>query len=208
MTESTNRINHTPVVVIGLAMALGPLAALSLGTRYADEETWARANAGLENATPEATVDGYGVSGEDAMVPAYASDKSLSDVLAGSGVFDTFEKAVKSVGLEERFAAPGDYTLFVPSDEAFARMPVAERRSLLSDQDALAAFIDKHVVMGRYTVADLVQQRKARTIDGNSIDVGPSTRYNGQIGVGGAEVIKTNLFASNGIVHVVDRVIQ
>jgi hypothetical protein len=64
MTDSANRINYAPAAVLGLAMALGPLTALSLGTRYAGEETWARANAGLENAPPATPIDAYGVSGE------------------------------------------------------------------------------------------------------------------------------------------------
>ena len=208
MTDSANRINYAPAAVLGLAMALGPLTALSLGTRYAGEETWARANAGLENAKPATPIDAYGVSGEAGAVPAYASNKSLADVLAGSGVFDTFEQAVKAAGLEQKFAASGDYTLFVPSDEAFARMPAAQRDALMSDPAALTALIEKHAVQGRYTVADLMQKREARTIDGSRVDVGPSARYNGHIGIGGAELVQTNLFASNGVVHVVDRVIQ
>lgn len=208
MTDSANRINYTPAVVLGLAMALGPLTALSLGTRYADEETWARANAGLENAAPAVTTDGYGVSGENAAVPAYASDKTLTDLLAGSGVFDTFEQAMKAAGLDQQLATTGDYTLFVPSDQAFAQMPEVQRTALMADSAALTALVNKHIVPGRHTVADLMQAREARTIDGNLVDVGPSARYNGHIGIGGAELVKTNLFASNGVVHVVDRVIQ
>jgi uncharacterized surface protein with fasciclin (FAS1) repeats len=208
MTDSAKSINYGPAVVLGLAMALGPLTALSLGTRYAGEETWERANAGLENAKPATPSDAYGVSGDSGAVPAYASNRSLTDLLAGSGVFDRFEQAVKAAGLDDRFAKSGDYTLFIPSDEAFARMPEAQREALMSDPEALAAMIDRHVVQGRYTIADLMKEREAHTMNGSTIDVGPSARYNGHIGVGGAELVQTNLFAANGVAHVIDRVIQ
>lgn len=205
MTDSVEkRINYGPVAFLGLAMALGPLTALSLGSRYADEETWARANAGLENAQPVSRLAAYGVSGDSAALPDYASGKTIVDVLAGSGVFDTFEEAIKAAGLDQKLSADEPFTLFVPSDEAFAKMSAEQRAALLADEATLA----KHVVPGRYTVTDLMEMQSARTLDGASIEVGPSANLNGHLGVGGAELVQTNLFAANGIVHVIDRVIQ
>lgn len=207
MTDSTNRPNYGPVVFFGLAMALGPLTALSLGTRYAGEETWARANAGLENYTPGSPLAAYGPTGDTAGVPSYAKDKSVADVLAGSGIFDAFQEAVKTAGLEHTFTESGAHTVFVPSDEAFARLPEDQRNALLTDKAALQAMVAKHIVPGRYTATDLMQMKQARALDGSSLAVGPSAQFNGSVGVGGAEVVKTNLFAANGIVHVIDRVI-
>lgn len=130
------------------------------------------------------------------------------DLLASAGVFQTFEQAVRAAGLDSKLADSSGYTLFVPSDEAFAHMPEEERNAILTDPKALATFLDSHVIPGRYTATDLINMREAQTLAGASIDVGPSTRYNGHVGIGGAEVIKTDLLASNGIVHVVDRVIR
>ena len=208
MSDSTKRINYVPVAIFGLAMGLGPLTALSLGTRYADEETWARANAGLENYTPVSRLAPYGATGATAGVPEYASGKTLADVLKGSGVFDSFEEAVAATDLESSLSSDGYYTVFVPSDEAFAKLPADQRDAMLADKTALAAMLSKHIVPGRYTATDLMEMRQAKALDGSTIEVGPSARFNGHVGVGGAEVVKTNLFASNGIVHVVDRVIQ
>ena len=208
MSDSTTRINYGPVAILGLAMALGPLTALSLGTRYAGEETWARANAGLENYTPVSRLAPYGATGATAGVPEYASGKTLADILSGAGVFDSFEEAVAASDLAGTLSSEGYYTVFVPSDEAFARLPAEERAAMLADETALAAMLSKHIVPGRYTATDLMEMRQAKALDGSTIEVGPSPRLNGHVGVGGAEVVQTNLFASNGIVHVVDRVIQ
>ena len=208
MSDSTKRINYVPVAILGLAMGLGPLTALSLGTRYADEETWARANAGLENYTPVSRLAPYGATGATAGEPEYASGKTLADVLKGSGVFDSFEEAVAATDLESSLSSDGYYTVFVPSDEAFAKLPADQRDAMLADKTALAAMLSKHIVPGRYTATDLMEMRQAKALDGSTIEVEPSARFNGHVGVGGAEVVKTDLFASNGIVHVVDRVIQ
>jgi len=208
MSDSTTRFNYGPVAILGLAMALGPLTALSLGSRFADEETLARANAGLENYTPVSRLAPYGATGATAGVPEYASGKTLADVLKGSGVFDSFEDAVVAAGLDSTLTSGGKYTVFAPSDEAFARLPKDERAALLADKAALAAILSKHIVPGRYTATDLMEMRQARTLDGGTIEVGPSANLNGHVGAGGAEVVQTNLFASNGIVHVVDRIIR
>ncbi|MGB5736487.1 MAG: fasciclin domain-containing protein [Thiohalocapsa sp.] len=208
MSEATKQINYGPVAILGLAMALGPLTALSLGSRYAGEETWERANAGLENYTPVSRLAPYGATGATAGVPDYAQDKTLVDVLSGSGVFGTFGAAVADTGLTSTLTSTDSYTIFVPSDEAFARLPTEQREALLSDKAAMEAMLSNHIVPGRYTATDLMEMRQARTLGGSTVEVGPSAKYNGHVGIGGAEVVKTNLFASNGIVHVVDNVIQ
>jgi uncharacterized surface protein with fasciclin (FAS1) repeats len=151
----------------------------------------------------------YGPSGAEANLPVVAGNKKLTDVLAGSGVFDTFRQAMQASGMTETMSeGGGTYTLFVPSDEAFAKMTQEEREALFSDGEALKKLLAKHVVPGAYTATDLLEISEARALDGSEIPVGPSVAYNGHVGVGGAEVIQSNLFASNGVVHVIDRVIQ
>ena len=202
MADSTNRSNRL-TVILGLSMALGPLTALSFGSKYADEETIARAQAGLKNATPTDVLGMYGYVNN---VPSYASSKTLSDVLSGSGVFDEFKSAMQASDKADLLNGEGAYTLFVPSDEAFAQLPEEQRAALQNDPEALAAMVSKHIVPGRYSATDLMQMREARTIDGSSTAVGPTASTDGHIGYGNSDVIKSNIHASNGIVHVIDRV--
>ena len=202
MTDSTTRSNRL-VVILGLSMALGPLTALSLGSKYADEETFARAQAGLKNAKP---TDIFGRYGDVEGVPAYASSKTLADVLSGSGVFDEFRAAIEGADKSDLLTGNGAYTLFVPSDEAFAKLTEEQRAALRDDPQALAALVSKHVVPGRYSATDLMQMRETRTIDGASIAVGPTASRDGHIGFGGSSLTQSNIHASNGIVHVIDRV--
>jgi uncharacterized surface protein with fasciclin (FAS1) repeats len=202
MTDSTTR-SHRLTVILGLSMALGPLTALSFGSKYADEETIARAQAGLKNAIP---TDVLGMYGDVNSVPSYASSKTLSDVLAGSGVFDEFQDAIQASGKADLLTGNGAYTLFVPSDEAFAKLSVEQREALRNDPEALAALVSKHIVPGRYSATDLMQMREARTIDGASTPVGPTASVDGHIGYGVSDIVKSNIHASNGIVHVIDRV--
>ena len=208
MSSSAPRTNYTPVVVLGLAMALGPLAALSIGSRFADEETLARANAGRDGARPTPSLAEYGPSGATASTPTSAQDTTVMELLAGSGVFDTLSQAISAYGLEGKLVRNDSFTLLAPSDEAFARMPADDLKALFSSKESTSDFLDLHMLTGRFTATDLMTIGQSQTVAGNQMDVGPSARYNGHVGAGGAEVVKTNLFASNGIVHVVDRVIQ
>jgi uncharacterized surface protein with fasciclin (FAS1) repeats len=204
-TVSSKSANYGPVIALGLVMALGPLTALSLGTRLAGEETWERAQAGLKNAKPTDMFSNYG---QATGVPAYASGKTLSDVLAGSGVFDSFREAAVAAGVDATLASEGAFTVFVPSDEAFAKLSDDERQSLMNDPQALNRLLAKHIVPGRYTATDLMKPLEARALNGESLSIGPSSSAGGHIAVGGASVVKTNLFAANGVAHVIDRVIQ
>jgi uncharacterized surface protein with fasciclin (FAS1) repeats len=204
MTDSAKKPNYSPLMIFGLAMALGPLTALSLGSRYAGPETLARANAGAATAEPSMVLSDYDNHG----VPAYAMDKTVADILAGSGVFSEFEQAVLAAGLGEMLAGSETYTVFAPSDEAFAKMPEAERTELLSNKERLAALIQKHVVLGRHSDADLIRGETVQAMDGSNLEIGPSARFNGHVGVANAEVVNSGLYAANGIVHVIDRLIQ
>ncbi|MCF7983320.1 MAG: fasciclin domain-containing protein [Thiohalocapsa sp.] len=204
MSDANVTQSNRLVLFLGLAMALGPLTALSLGNKYADEETRERANAGLENAEP---VDVLARYGKPNGVPSYASDKHVLDLVTGSGLFDDFETMLTATGIADQLTG-GDYTLFVPSDEAFSRMSPEQRAALLNDKDAMSRIVSKHIIPGRYTATDLMQMQQARTLDGEMIPVGTSSEAGGHIGVGGAGVVKTNLFAADGVVHVIDRPIM
>lgn len=204
MTESTKKPNYAPLAIFGLAMALGPLTALSVGSRYASEETFERANAAAENAEPKDMLAPYDVQG----IPAYASGKTLADIIKSSGVFGSFGEAMTLAGLDGMLTEDGAYTIFAPSDEAFSKLPEADRQAMLADKDKLASLIKKHIVPGRHTATDLIQSETVQAVDGSTLEIGPSARFNGHVGVANAEVVNTGLYAANGVVHVIDRVIQ
>ena len=209
MSESSKNVNYTPAVILGLAMALGPLTALSIGSRVADEETLARAQAGAANAKPGEQLSAEMLAPYDVKrVPAYASGKTVADILASSGVFGSFEQALQQAGIDQELAASGDYTVFAPTDAAFARMSEAERKALLTDQDALAALLKKHIVPGRHSAADLIRGETVQALDGSQLRIGPSGRFNGHVGIANAEIVQTGLYAANGVVHAIDSVID
>ena len=202
-TANPNRSNRL-FVILGLTMALGPLTALSFGSRFAGEETWERAQAGLQNAEVERMLDRYGQGNSTA---ADASDPSLQDTLAGAGTFRDFATALRSSGADRLFSRGDSYTLLVPSNSAFDSLSAEQRATLAGDPAALRAVIGRHIIPGRYTATDLMQMSQARTLDAEVIPVGMTAASAGQLSAGGAEVVNSNIFAADGIIHVIDRVI-
>jgi len=205
MSTSIKKSTYGWLVLFGLTMALGPLAALSLGSRFAGPETLARAQSGAANAEPS---DLYALYDVEA-TPASASNTTLADIIQNSGTFDSFSTAIGLAGLNDYLTGSRNYTLFVPSDEAFANMSASDRDALLADEGALVALVNKHSVPGRLSKADLARgDMQVQAMDGSMLKVGPTADFNGHVGVANAQVVWTDLHASNGVVHVIDRVIQ
>jgi uncharacterized surface protein with fasciclin (FAS1) repeats len=202
MNDSINRTTRL-AVILGLLMALGPLTALSFGSKYASEETWQRAQAGAQNIKREDTLSRYS---HPEGIPPYAAGKSVSDVVVGSAPFLRFGEALTATGLDQALAAKeGTFTLFVPSDEAWARIPGEQRERLMNDREAMAEFISRHIVPGRYTATDLLQITQAKNLNGEVMSVGVSARTGGNAGYADAQIVKSNIYAANGVVHVIDR---
>jgi uncharacterized surface protein with fasciclin (FAS1) repeats len=196
-TEQTPGTSPWTVAVV-LAVVLGPLTALSLGSKYADEETRERARAGLVNATPTDTFDGY----DTTRAPGYGSGKTLGDITGDSAIFSKLQAAIEASGSEAILRGDTAYTVFAPSNEAFARVPKEQLDALMSDRDALKDLVAAHVVPGRLSVTEMMQGRIAEDLAGNPVAVG----VEGNVKVGDA-TISHSITASNGIVHVIDRVI-
>jgi len=144
-----------------------------------------------------------------ALAPAHAGEKSVAgDIVAvasGAGSFNTLVAAVKAAGLVETLQGKGPFTVFAPTDEAFAKLPKDTVENLLKpeNKEKLVAILTYHVVAGKVMAAD-VKTMKAKTVNGQSLDV--------QVGDGGvtvdkAKVIKTDVAASNGVIHVIDTVV-
>ena len=120
--------------------------------------------------------------------------------------FSTLVAAVKAAGLVETLKGKGPFTVFAPTDEAFAKLPKETLESLLKpeNKDKLAAILTYHVVAGKVTAADVVKLTEAKTVNGKSVKI---TVENGVVKIDGAKVTKTDVTCSNGVIHIIDTVI-
>ena len=133
--------------------------------------------------------------------PAPKAD--VVDTAIAAGSFQTLVKAVQAAGLVETLKGEGPFTVFAPTDEAFAKLPEGALENLLADKDKLTAVLTYHVVPGKVMAADVVKLKSAKTVQGQSIDIDTS---NG-VKVDSANVVKTDIETSNGVIHVIDAVI-
>jgi uncharacterized surface protein with fasciclin (FAS1) repeats len=132
-----------------------------------------------------------------------SNDEDIVAIASGAGDFETLVTAVKAADLVEVLQGDGPFTVFAPTDEAFAKLPEGTIEALLADKDKLTAVLTYHVVPGKVMAADVVKQSSVKTVQGQSISIDAS---NG-VKVDGANVIKTDIVASNGVIHVIDTVI-
>jgi uncharacterized surface protein with fasciclin (FAS1) repeats len=123
-----------------------------------------------------------------------------------AGSFNTLATALKAAGLVETLKGPGPFTVFAPTDEAFAKLPAGTLESLLKPENKakLAGILTYHVVPGKVMAADVVKLTSAKTVNGQSVKIAVK---DGKVTVDGANVVKTDVAASNGVIHVIDAVI-
>ena len=131
--------------------------------------------------------------------------KDIVAVASGNGSFNTLVAAVKAAGLVETLQGTGPFTVFAPTDEAFAKLPKGTVEDLLKPENKakLVAILTYHVVAGKVMAAD-VKTMKAKTMNGQSLDVKVT---DGGVTVDNAKVVKTDVAASNGVIHVIDTVV-
>jgi uncharacterized surface protein with fasciclin (FAS1) repeats len=120
-----------------------------------------------------------------------------------AGTFQTLLTAVDAAGLRETLADEGPFTVFAPTDEAFAALPQGTVQVLLSDPPALARVLTYHVLPGRITSAQIVSNSEQKTVDGRVLTIA----VNGGVTVNDATVIQADVEAENGVIHVIDRVL-
>src|SRR5450755_2458592 len=137
------------------------------------------------------------------MIKGVEMQKNIVETARDAGTFTTLIAAIDRAGLESTLAGEGPFTVFAPSDEAFAHLPDGTVDSLLAEPAKLATVLTYHVVPGRVTAADVVALTTAPTVNGEELPVS----VDGGIHVDGARVINADIEASNGIIHVVDRVL-
>ncbi|HSF04676.1 MAG TPA: fasciclin domain-containing protein [Methylomirabilota bacterium] len=131
------------------------------------------------------------------------SEKDIVDTAVEAGSFKTLAKALAVAGLVDTLKGPGPYTVFAPTDEAFAKLPPGTLDALLADEAKLTQVLTYHVVPGKVMAADVVKLDRAKTVQGQSVKI--STRDG--VKVDNANVIRTDIAASNGVIHVIDTVI-
>jgi len=131
------------------------------------------------------------------------TQKNIVETAVEAGTFTTLVAAVQAAGLAETLSGPGPFTVFAPTDEAFAKLPEGTVESLLADPEALAGILTYHVVAGKVMAADVVTLTEAETVQGGVLTIDAS---NGVM-VNDATVTATDIETSNGVIHVIDTVL-
>lgn len=135
---------------------------------------------------------------------ATAGQKDIVDTAAAAGSFTTLVTAVKAAGLADTLKGDGPFTVFAPTDDAFAKLPAGTLEALLQDKAKLTALLTYHVVPGKVMAAEVVQLTSAKTANGKPL---PIRATHGAVMVDNARVVKTDIEASNGVIHVIDTVV-
>ncbi len=135
---------------------------------------------------------------------AKAASADIVAVASSAGNFNTLVAAVKAAGLVETLQSTGPFTVFAPTDEAFAKLPAGTVDSLLANPDKLKQILLYHVVPGKVTAADVVKLSSATTAQGSNVSIAVD---GGSVMVNDANVVRTDVMASNGVIHVIDTVI-
>jgi uncharacterized surface protein with fasciclin (FAS1) repeats len=135
---------------------------------------------------------------------APASD--IIDTAQAAGSFKTLLAAIDAAGLQETLRGDGPFTVFAPTDEAFAKLPPGTVDDLLKpeNKEKLRAVLTYHVVAGRVMAADVVKMTAAKTVQGSDLTIAAS---DAGVKVDGASVTKTDIAANNGVIHVIDTVV-
>ncbi len=134
---------------------------------------------------------------------AAAAPDTIVGTAVSAGAFETLVTAVKAAGLVEALSGEGPFTVFAPTDEAFAKLPDGTIEALLEDTEKLAAILKYHVVAGNVMAADVVELEEAETLIGQTVKVDTSDG----VKINDANVVKTDIKCSNGVIHVIDTVL-
>jgi len=129
--------------------------------------------------------------------------KDIVDTAVAAGSFKTLAAALQAAGLVETLKGQGPFTVFAPTDEAFAKIPKADLDALLKDKAKLTAVLTYHVVSGK-VMAQNVKAGKVKTVQGSELTVGTM----GGVTVDNAKVVRTDIVADNGVIHVIDTVVM
>jgi len=132
------------------------------------------------------------------------SSKDIVDTAVSAGSFNTLATALQAGELIETLKGQGPFTVFAPTDEAFAKLPKGTLDALLKDKDKLRAILTYHVVPGKVMAAEVISLDSAKTANGKSLKISQNDKG---VMVDQAKVVKTDIQASNGVIHVIDTVL-
>jgi len=158
--------------------------------------------------TPKSTSDCCGSCGGHSKAAAKwdGQGRTIVDIATKAGSFNTLVTAVKAAGLAETLMGEGPYTVFAPTDEAFAKLPAGTVQTLLKTENRakLQSILTYHVVPRKAVASDVVRQRLLSTVNGLNLDV---MRDKQGVTIGNSRILKTDIMASNGVIHVIDTVL-
>jgi uncharacterized surface protein with fasciclin (FAS1) repeats len=135
-----------------------------------------------------------------------AKSEDIVDTAVGAGQFNTLAAALKTAGLVDTLKGPGPFTVFAPTDAAFAKLPAGTLENLLKPENKtkLVAILTYHVVPGDVSAAQAATLTQAKTVNGAILKL---SAHDGKVMVNNADVVKADIEASNGVIHVIDAVL-
>ncbi|HET6372600.1 MAG TPA: fasciclin domain-containing protein [Candidatus Polarisedimenticolia bacterium] len=135
-----------------------------------------------------------------------APQRDIVDTAVAAGTFNTLATALKAAGLVDTLKGKGPFTVFAPTDEAFAKLPAGTVEDLLKPENKakLASILTYHVVPGAVSSAEVVKMTSAKTVQGQSVKISTGA---GSVMIDAAKVVKADVKSSNGVIHVIDAVI-
>ncbi|MBX2849941.1 MAG: fasciclin domain-containing protein [Acidiferrobacterales bacterium] len=134
-----------------------------------------------------------------------AKKMDIVDTAVSAGSFNTLATALTEAGLIETLKGEGPFTVFAPTDEAFAKIPEADLKAVLADKEKLTQILTYHVVAGKVMAADVVVLESADTLQGSAVTIAAS---DDGVMLNDANVVKTDIETSNGVIHVIDTVLM
>lgn len=143
--------------------------------------------------------------GATAPLQALASDKNIVETAVAAGNFKTLATALTEAGLVETLKGAGPFTVFAPTDEAFAKIPKADLEMLLKNKEALKSVLLYHVVSGKVMSTDVVKMHSAKTVQGGEVKIAVKGK---NVMINMSKVVKADIEASNGVIHVIDTVLM
>lgn len=192
--------------LVGMAASVGAVLSLMIGSAEAGRCRSARTHV-VASAPSHFAVP---IAAAHQLVPAVAAAdaKASADIVdtAVAAKFNTLVAAVKAAGLVDTLKGKGPFTVFAPTDAAFAKLPAGTLEDLLKpeNKEQLQAILTYHVVSGKVMAADVVKLKEAKTVNGQAVTISVT---DGTVSVDGAKVTKTDVECANGVIHIIDAVI-
>lgn len=144
------------------------------------------------------------VAGNNGFAGEKKSSMNIVETAVAAGTFNTLAKALTETGLIKALEKEGPFTVFAPTDEAFSKLPKGTLENLLKNKEQLKKILLYHVVSGKVMASDVVNLKSASTLEGQDVNI---MIADGDVMINNAKVIKADVNASNGVIHVIDKVL-